>query len=121
MKNNAAVKFQELELNVIQAAMIANLMQQHQHTQHITYQDTCKIANRISEMVVKNIAKVFQNDNTFFFVKFEKSFGLKGGSKSNELFFTADKLELANNCELRVLTVKAVLWNRRQLILNLNK
>ncbi len=114
-----SVKFQEVNLNPIQSLKITNLLKEHS-PYFIDFQNTCSIAVIIASMIVNNISDVFVNDNTYYFIKLDKTFGVRNGAKSNILFFRPKNLELIYGCKLKVMSVEPILLNKMQII-NKNK
>ena len=111
-----AIKFEEINLNVIQITKIKNIInEKHSYTNYVDFKDACVISEKIAEMVVNNIDSVFTNNNTYYFIKVDKTFSVKSSAKSNEIFFRANTLELRNGCELKVTSVKPVLLNKQQI------
>ena len=108
------LKFEEINLNNIQITAIKNLINS-QKSDYVDFKDACVLSSKIALMVVNNINKVFTNNNTYYFIKLDKTFAVNNGAKTNEIFFRPSTLELANGCELKVVSVKPVLLNRLQI------
>ena len=109
------LNFEEVNLNVIQVLKIKIMLDAFKYCSSIDFKDACVISNKIAALIVNNVDAVFTNNNTFYFIKFDKTFLVSNGAKSNEIFFRANTLELVNGCELKVTSVKPVLKNKLQI------
>ena len=109
------VKFQEVALNTIQFTKIKNLLNEY-NSDFVQFQDTCSIANKIAAMIVNNLTEVFINDNTYYFIKLDKTFSVRNSAKSNILFFRPKNLVLVYGCKLKVISVDPIFLNKQQII-----